>query len=72
MKKNCIARARICSLALLALPLAGCFSHTSPYDYVENWLVRDDPIRTFGMTVQFMEIYTLSMISTHPTFSRKP
>ena len=47
MKKNSIAGGRICALALLALPLAGCFSHTSPYDYVENWLMRDDPIRTF-------------------------
>ena len=47
MKKNCIAGARICSLVLLALPFAGCFSHTSPYDYVENWLVREDPVRTF-------------------------
>ena len=47
MKKNSIAGAHICALALLALPLAGCFSHTSPYDYVENWLMRDDPIRTF-------------------------
>lgn len=62
MKKNYIARARICSLALLALPLAGCFSHTSPYDYVENWLVRDDPIRTFVIHADVIyvqsELYT--------------
>ena len=35
------------ALALLASPLAGCLSHTSPYDYVENWLIREDPVRTF-------------------------
>ena len=62
MKKNCITGARICSLALLALPLAGCFSHTSPYDYVENWLVRDDPIRTFVIHADVIyvqsELYT--------------
>ena len=62
MKKNCIVGACICSLALLALPLAGCFSHTSPYDYVENWLVREDPIRTFVIHADVIyvqsELYT--------------
>lgn len=62
MKKNCIAAARICSLALLALPLAGCFSHTSPYDYVENWLLREDPVRTFVIPADVIyvqsELYT--------------
>ena len=62
MKMNYIARARICSLALLALPLAGCLSHTSPYDYVENWLIRDDPIRTFVIHADVIyvqsELYT--------------
>ena len=62
MKKNRITGARICSLALLALPLAGCFSYTSPYDYVENWLVREDPIRTFVIHADVIyvqsELYT--------------
>ena len=62
MKKNCIAGARICSLALLALSLAGCLSHTSPYDYVENWLVREDPVRTFVIHADIIyvqsELYT--------------
>ena len=30
-----------------ATVLAGCFSYTSPYDYAENWLIREDPVRTF-------------------------
>ena len=62
MKKNSIAGAHICALALLALPLAGCFSHTSPYDYVENWLMRDDPVRTFVIHADVIyvqsELYT--------------
>lgn len=62
MKKNYIAGARICSLALLALPFAGCVTHTSPYDYVENWLVREDPIRTFVIHADVIyvqsELYT--------------
>ena len=62
MKKNCIAGARICALTLLALPLAGCFSYTSPYDYVENWLAREDPIRTFVIHADVIyvqsELYT--------------
>ncbi|MBO7686009.1 MAG: hypothetical protein J6V72_06490 [Kiritimatiellae bacterium] len=62
MKKNCITGARICSLALLAIPLAGCLSHPSPYDYVENWLVREDPIRTFVIPADVIyvqsELYT--------------
>ena len=62
MKKNYIAGARICSLALLALPFAGCVTHTSPYDYVENWLVREDPVRTFVIHADVIyvqnELYT--------------
>ena len=62
MRKNYIAGARICALALLTLPLAGCFSHTSPYDYVENWLVREDPVRTFVIHADVIyvqsELYT--------------
>ena len=35
-------------LSLVALMLlSGCFSYTSPYDYLENWLIREDPVRTF-------------------------
>lgn len=34
--------------ALVALAtLFGCRSHSSPYDYAENWLIREDPIRPF-------------------------
>lgn len=30
-----------------ALPFAGCF--TSPYDSVESWLIREDPVRPFAV-----------------------
>ena len=38
---------RLSLLMLVGLVvLAGCMS-TSPYDYLENWLIREDPVRTF-------------------------
>ena len=36
-------------LAALALFAVGCFSFRSPYDYVENWLIREDPVRAFAI-----------------------
>ena len=38
------------SFAALALFAAGCFSTRSPYDYVENWLIREDPVRAFAVS----------------------
>lgn len=38
---------RVSLFALVALTLlSGCHT-TSPYDYLENWLIREDPVRTF-------------------------
>ena len=37
---------RLAPLVLAASLLAGCAS-SSPYDYMENWLIREDPVRTF-------------------------
>ena len=47
MKRECRACMTSCLFVLLATTLAGCFSYTSPYDYVENWLIREDPVRAF-------------------------
>ena len=47
MKNKCTIGATALLLALLTSTVAGCFSCTSPYDYVENWLIREDPVRTF-------------------------
>lgn len=34
-------------MAFAALALFGCRTASSPYDYRENWLIREDPTRTF-------------------------
>ena len=36
-------------LAVSALFAVGCFSYRSPYDYVENWLIREDAMREFAV-----------------------
>jgi len=41
MMKNAIV------LLFAAAVLAGCLSSGSPYDYIENWLVREDAVRPF-------------------------
>lgn len=38
--------ARLASATLLAAIASGCFS-VSPYDYSENWIIREDPVRPF-------------------------
>ena len=47
MKNRCVIGATAILPVLLASTLSGCLSYTSPYDYVENWLIREDPVRTF-------------------------
>ncbi len=43
-------------LAYAALALvAGC-SHMSPYDYLENWLIREDPVRPFAVPADVIYI----------------
>ena len=37
---------RLAATIIAASALAGCTT-SSPYDYVENWLIREDPVRTF-------------------------
>ena len=37
------------ALAASAMFAAGCFTSRSPYDYVENWLIREDPVRAFAI-----------------------
>lgn len=40
---------RLFCILIAGIALAGCFSSRSPYDYVENWLIREDPVRTFSI-----------------------
>ena len=67
---------RVSQVALVALMLlSGCFSHTSPYDYVENWLIRDDPVRAFALPADLIyvqgDLYTkLANISMMQDYAR--
>ena len=59
---------------VLAAILAGCFTR-SPYDYMENWLVRDDAIRSFavGADVIYLQdrLYDdMSAVSTMDAYAR--
>ena len=36
-------------VAISTIVLAGCFSCTSPYDYVDYWLIREDALLTFAV-----------------------
>lgn len=55
---------RVSQFALVALMLLSGCQTTSPYDYVENWLVRDDPVRAFALPADLIyvqsELYTKS------------
>ena len=61
------------ALAALTL-LLGC--HTmSPYDYVENWLIRDDPVRAFAIPSDLIyvqnDLYTkLANVSMMQDYAR--
>ena len=39
---------RFASMAI-AVCVGGCFSLHSPYDYMENWLIREDAVREFAV-----------------------
>ena len=52
---------RIAAVAVAAVGIAGCKS--SPYDYYENWLMREDAIRPFAVPADI--IYVQSDLYTH-------
>ena len=37
----------LCVAAIAAIALFGCATAKSPYDYLENWLIREDAVRPF-------------------------
>lgn len=40
---------KIVAIALAVAVFSGCIWCTSPYYYVENWLIREDPVRPFAV-----------------------
>ena len=68
MKNRCIAGSTALLLVLLASTLSGCLSYMSPYDYVENWLIREDPVRTFVIPADLIyvqgDLYT-KLVNVH-------
>lgn len=40
---------KIPCILLFGAAISGCFSYSSPYDYAENWIIREDPARTFSI-----------------------
>lgn len=40
---------KIVAIALAVAVFSGCIWCTSPYHYVENWLIREDPVRPFAV-----------------------
>ncbi len=54
-------------LSILSVPLllVGCLSRKSPYDYAENWVAREDPVRPFMVHADVIylqdELYTNRM-----------
>jgi len=49
MKKNAVFLAAACILF-------GCASSKLPYDYIENWLIREDAVRPFAVSVDLIYV----------------
>jgi len=43
-------------LLLASILLAGCLSSKSPYDHLENWLIREDPVRQFSIAADVIYV----------------
>ena len=43
-------------LLFAALVVSGCRSSKSPYDYMENWLIREDAVRPFAIPVDVLYV----------------
>ena len=43
-------------LLLASILLAGCLSSKSPYDNLENWLIREDPVRPFSIAADIIYV----------------
>ena len=43
-------------LFLASVLLAGCLSSKTPYDHLENWLIREDAVRPFSISVDIIYV----------------
>ncbi len=43
-------------LLLASILLAGCLSSKSPYDHLENWLIREDAVRPFSIATDIIYV----------------
>ena len=43
-------------LLLAAFVVSGCLWSKSPYDYMENWLIREDAVRPFSVPVDIIYV----------------
>ena len=43
-------------ILLASILLAGCFSSKSPYDHLENWLIREDAVRPFSIPIDIIYV----------------
>ena len=41
-------------LLLALIALAGCLWSKSPYDHLENWLIREDAVRPFSIPIDII------------------
>ncbi len=44
------------ALLFASILVGGCFSSRSPYDHLENWLIREDPVRPFAVAVDIIYV----------------
>ena len=64
------------ALALVAaLLFAGCTCQKSPYDYLENWLIREDPVRPFLVSADLIYVQgalyvDMNAVSAMSTYAR--
>ena len=56
---------RLAVMAIAALLAGCCLWRKSPYDYLENWLIREDAVRQFGVAADV--IYLQSALHTNVT-----
>lgn len=53
------------TLLIASILVAGCLSSKSPYDHLENWLIREDPVRPFSIPVDIIYVQSDLYVDTN-------